>query len=68
MTIKVNSKIDMQSFVDSLHRAEFESYTYEELNAFRKGVSCALASLGVDDFTLSDFREYFEHDYFHFDF
>lgn len=64
MNIKVNADIDMQAFVDSLHRAEFDTYTPEELDAFRKGVSCALVALGADDFTVSDFREYFENQYY----
>lgn len=63
MKIKVNAEIDIQSFVDVLHRAEFDSYTPEELDAFRKGVSCALVALGADDYTVSDFREHFEYQY-----
>lgn len=65
--ILVNTQIDMQSFVNSLHRSEFESYTSDELDAFRKGVSCALVALGVDGSIVSDFRELFEHYYFHID-
>ena len=64
MTIKTNAEIDMQSFVDALHRAEFETYTPEQLDAFRKGVSCALVALGVNEFAVSDFRECFEYQYF----
>ena len=64
MDIKVNSKIDMQSFVNSLHRSEFEDYTYYELYIFRRGVTCALLALGVDNNIVSDFREYFENQYF----
>lgn len=64
MTIKTNAEIDMQSFVDALHRAEFDTYTPEQLDAFRKGVSCALVALGVNGFAVSDFREHFEYQYF----
>lgn len=60
MNIKINAEIDLQSFVAFLHRSEFDTYTPEQLDSFRKGVSCALFALGVDELILSDFREYFE--------
>lgn len=60
MNIKLNVELDMQSFVDVLHRSEFDTYTPEELDAFRKGVSCALFALGADELIMSDFRERFE--------
>lgn len=63
MNIRLNVELDMQSFVDVLHRSEFDSYTPEELDAFRKGVSCALFALGADELTMSDFREHFENLY-----
>ena len=60
MNIKLNVELDLDSFVDVLRRSEFDSYTPEELDAFRKGVSCALFALGADELILSDFREQFE--------
>lgn len=60
MNIRLNVEIDMTSFVDVLHRSEFATYTPEELDAFRKGVSCALFALGADELIMSDFRERFE--------
>ena len=60
MNIRLNVELDMQSFVDVLHRSEFDTYTPEQLDAFRKGISCALFALGADELILSDFRERFE--------
>lgn len=65
--IKIEKEMDTISFVKALRRAEFDTYTPDELAAFRKGVSSALAALGVDSFTLSDFRECFEYDYYKFE-
>lgn len=64
MLIKANKEIEVEKFTEALHRAEFDSYTPEELRAFCKGVRCALVELGIDADTVSDVREYFEQMYF----
>lgn len=67
MVIKANKEIEVSDFVSDLHRAELDIYSPDELRAFCKGVRCALASLGVDDNTVCDVREWFEHIYFKFE-
>ena len=67
MVIKVNTDIEVGNFVSDLHRSELDSYTPDELRAFCKGVRCALVSLGVDDNTVCDVREWFEQMYFKFE-
>ena len=67
MFIKVNTEIEVGNFVSDLHRSELDSYTPDELLAFCKGVRCALVSLGVDDNTVCDVREWFDQMYFKFD-
>lgn len=67
MVIKANTEIEVGNFVSDLHRAELDSYTPDELRAFCKGVRCALVSLGVDDNTVCDVREWFEQMYFKFE-
>lgn len=67
MIITTKNNIEIDKFVKSLKRPEFDTYTEKEIKAFCDGVSRALDSLGVDYFTVSDFREWFQNMYFKYE-
>ena len=48
--------IDLATFVKSLHRAEFSSYSIGEMESFIKGVRCTLHSLGYSDDLITSVR------------